>query len=278
MIAELDRIGPLLSTARAEQKTVGQLEERLGHFYNTTNDYTAFRVPSEHTGWLKLVCQEIGNKFFHTRTLVRVLEAGAGLGSVFDNRGSFDRSIMHYTAQDITATVLHRLDQVADAVHFGPLETLQGQFDMVFSLFVLEHIAQPQEFLSHVNRLLVPGGTHIVICPRYDVPGYVCPSLRHLRPWQLVQVETGRLARNACTRYIGATPAFWVNTDPALFHRNWRRDSDAVHIVSQTDVIRWHRVHGYRARRMIPDSTGLRDFFLKRFATFCFAFDKAAPA
>ena len=277
MFTDANQLGPLVSTSQAGREQVSLLEKRLGHFYNTTNDYAAFSAPSEHAVWLKLVAEEIKGKFLRCGARIRVLEAGAGLGSSFDKVEGLERAMIHYTAQDIAGTVEGRLGEVADAVHLGPLGTLDGQFNLIFSLFVLEHVANPEEFLTEVTRLLSPGGTHVIICPRYDIPGYVCPSMRHLRAMQLFGVETRRLARNALTQCRAAGPSFWVNTDPALFHRKWRRDTDAVHIVCQSDLLQWHCRRGYRARRLIPQSAGLLDLLLKRVATVCLAFDKVEP-
>ncbi len=205
---------------------------------------------------------------------MRVLEAGAGCGSVFRAIEGLDRKAFDYTAQDITRRNLGQLTLNADAVHFGPLRTLEGEFEVIFSLFVLEHVPDPIEFLSNVHRLLTPGGTHIIVCPRYDVPGYVCPSMRHLGRVKLLQVEMKRHISNALTRYGGGEAAFWVNTDPALFHKKWRRDADAVHIVCQNELVLWHSKQGYQARRLRPRTLGVTDFFIKRLATVCLAFDK----
>ena len=273
MFTDFHHIGPLVSTAGVNSDEIQSLHQRLISFYNTTTDYTAHKARSAHTAWLKLVSDEINRKFLHKSAPVKVLEAGAGLGSSFDKVQGLECSRLHYTAQDITKTVSDRLAKIADTVHIGPLETMDGQFDVIFSLFVLEHVADPAAFLTQVDRLLAPGGTHIVICPRYDVPGYVCPSMRHLRATQLLRVEAYRHARNALTRHEAAEPSFWVNTDPALFHRAWRRDADAIHIVSQNHLIRWHVRRGYRARQLTPGWGGLLDLLVKRFATVSFAFD-----
>ena len=205
---------------------------------------------------------------------IKVLEAGAGRGSVFQGIENLDRGMFHYTAQDITEVVSEHLMRVADDVHIGPLQTIRGQFHIIFSLFVFEHVTRPDEFLTNVERLLLPGGTHILFCPRYDLPGFVCPSMRHLKSLDLFLVEAKRHINNAYTRYGSGEPTFWVNTDPALFHKKWRRDADAVHIVCQDDIIRWHSRLGYRVRRLSPQTHGILDFLLKRFATVCLALDK----
>jgi SAM-dependent methyltransferase len=276
IFAQPSRLDPLISTTQCRGEQISWLAARLEKFYNSTQDYAAFNTPSDQGVWLRLVADEIRMKFREGCTKIKVLEVGAGCGSVFQGIKNLDRSMFHYTAQDITETVSERLRQVADAVYLRPLRTLEGQFEVIFSLFVLEHIAAPGEFLADVDRLLSPGGTHIIVCPRYDLPGFVCPSMRHLRGMKLFQIEAKRHICNALTRFGGAQPAFWVNTDPALFHMAWRRDVDAVHIVCQNELVVWHSRLGYQTRRLSPQTLGLVDFFLKRLATVCLAFDKRA--
>ena len=274
IVPQMRRMAPLVSTSGTSCNEISLLAARLEQFYNTTHDYTAFNAPSEQRVWLELVAKEIGRNYRRIGTKIRVLEVGAGCGSVFDEIKFLDREKFHYTVQDITKTTFERLTRAADAIHIGPLQTLEGQFDLIFSLFVLEHIAAPDEFLASIDRLLTPGGTHIIVCPRYDLPGYVCPSMRHLAGMELFRIEVKRHICNALTSYGGGEPAFWVNTDPALFRRKWRRDVDAVHIVCQRELIRWHSQRRYQTRRLIPRTQSLVDFFIKRLATVCSAFDK----
>ena len=267
------RIDSLLRSSQGGCEEINSLTERLEEFYNTTHDYTAFNAPDDRRIWLRVVAGEIGRKFRPQGAKIRVLEIGAGCGSVFQEIECLDRRMFHYTAQDITKTTLGQLRQVADAVHIGPLRTLAGPFDVIFSLFVLEHIATPGKFLANVDRLLTTGGTHVVVCPRYDIPGYVCPSMRHLPGMQLFWIEAERHVCNALGRF-GGEPSFWVNTDPALFHKKWRRDADAVHIVCQNELVRWHSRLGYGVRKLSPRILGFVDFFFKRLATVHLAFDK----
>ena len=207
---------------------------------------------------------------------MRILEAGAGTGSSFGSVDGLDRTLLSLTAQDITDSCQHQLASVADVVHLGPLQTLCGQFDIIFSLFVLEHITEPQKFLAEVDRLLAPGGVHFIACPRYDFPGFICPSLRHLRPLDITRIEAARLVTNQFHKVSGAHPTFWINADPALFHRPWVRDADAVHVVSKQSLTSWHAQRGYSAKRLKARSSGYLDWLVKRFLVLFVRFEKAS--
>ncbi len=55
-----------------------------------------------------------------------------------------------------------------------------GQFDVITMIFVLEHIAQPVEFLNHLKTLLKPDGRLVILVPNvkdalvnfYDLPEF----------------------------------------------------------------------------------------------------------
>jgi 2-polyprenyl-3-methyl-5-hydroxy-6-metoxy-1,4-benzoquinol methylase len=271
-------LGPLVESSCAATERIEALTERLEDFYKSYREYPAFAAPTRNTVWLELICGEVRNKLQSRRRKVRVLEVGAGAGSDFSAAPGIDRRSIEYTAQDITNISSSNLAKVADIVHVGPLKTLEGEYDIIFSLFVLEHIPDPHGFLCEVDRLLAPQGVHILVCPRYDLPGYVCPSMRHMSRQKLLRVESLRFVLGVLSRLSNPAPRFWVNTEPAVFHQKWSRDADAVHVVSQHAVALWHRLRGYNVTRLKPETIDTSDWFFKRALTLSLAFQKPSLA
>jgi SAM-dependent methyltransferase len=254
----------LIRDPRAADQVLVELRQRLDRFYSTTTDYTAFQATESRDELYALLdpaLDEIKNR----SGTVRVLELGAGRTGfpVYLKKRALP---VQFTAQDVTASNEDYLRQHCQAVHIGDIAQIQEQFDLIISTFVLEHVSAPREFLQHVRRLLAPSGYHVVFCPRYDVPGYVCPSLRHLsKPNQLL-VSTALTASRLLTR-LDRRPRFWVNADPSMFHGPWYRDADAVHLVGRYDIEQWHRNNGFEVTRLRPPCRGVRDWLLKRWLT-----------
>jgi 2-polyprenyl-3-methyl-5-hydroxy-6-metoxy-1,4-benzoquinol methylase len=101
-----------------------------------------------------------------------VLDIGCGPGSLlreFQRRGAW---VLGYDADPaVVAAARSRLGTDADVRcrPFDPDEHEPHSFDVVALSHVLEHIAQPDEFLSKLLRLLRGGGCLFVEVPNYDL-------------------------------------------------------------------------------------------------------------
>jgi SAM-dependent methyltransferase len=270
-------VASLLENPRLDTLSARDLRRRLDEFYASCDDYDAFECPTDHSAYFDRLRPGIGRALAR-RGNARVLELGAGRSSFGDHfAAERARGEIAYHAQDVTARNREYLAARAERVLVTDVSALQGDYDVIFSTFVLEHVANPTEFLEQVDRLLGPTGMHAVFCPNYELPGYLCPSLRHLRGLRRY-AAMGFLVGSRLRAAIDGRPRFWVNSDPAVFHGPWYRDADAVHIVSRRDVIRWHRARGYTVSSLYdpwPSSwTGLKDYALWRGICTMLAFTK----
>lgn len=126
-----------------------------------------------------------------------------------------------------------------------PLETrfAEGTFDYITMIFVLEHIAEPVEFLTYLKKFLKPGGQFIILVPNvqdalvnfYDIPAfrqfYYC--IEHLFYYSPKTISD-MFARAGLSGAVGTVQEY-----PVTNHLNWgyrQRPSDVL-----------------AARRVVPD-------------------------
>ena len=104
----------------------------------------------------------------------RVLEIGAGIGNLSNQ--FIPREL--YVVSDINPHYLHYLYSYShgkpymqvhhiDAGTPAHFEALQGQFDTVLMINVLEHVPDEQTALSNVRSALAPGGRVIILVPNH---------------------------------------------------------------------------------------------------------------
>lgn len=235
--------------SKIDDMRVGALQERMFNFYRSTKSYNAFESDPDQS-WIHAGLTPLIRTLLQNKNNIRILEIGSGR-SVFHETVKIFGTAVEYHAQDITAKNENTLKERADYVHIGELSRIKDiKFDLIFSTYVWEHIAFPRNFLEKVDDLLLSGGYHVIVSPRYDFPGYLCPSLRYgYRKKQIITKfkHTLRCLQRACghSRYM-----FCINTEPAVLHVPWFRDADAIHIVSQHDSDRWHKEHGYRVQQL----------------------------
>lgn len=264
--ALMGRFQSLVRDPSCTHPAIVELRRRLDDFYTSTADYPAFQVTQTRDGLYDLAVNLL-KASNPARPLYHILELGAGRTGFpeFCSRQGIQAAI---DAQDVTSVNEEYLRPQCRTVFIGDISSIpnSGQYDLVISTFVFEHVSSPSEFLDQVSRLLMPGGWHVIFCPRYDLPGYVCPSLRHLNYVERLWVSL-RLFSSRIVARLDRIPRFWVNTDPSLLHTQWYRDADAVHLVSRFDVEQWHRARGFDVKRLYPPCKGFRGRLLWRYMT-----------
>lgn len=253
----------------------GELQHKLGRFYASIPDYTAFHSASDQGHCWEHVARAITKLLQgapeRTGRRIEVLEVGAGrsgFGHWLVEEGLRQR--VHWTTQDVTARNRDWLAAHSDSVVLGEVPGIDAQesFDIIFSTYVLEHVPAPARHLDALARMLRPGGSLFIFCPRYDVPGYACPSSRHLdRPARLrLQLRAAGYRAMSLVRGI---PAFLIQTDLAAFHGPFFTDADAVHWVSLIDLQLWARRTGFswRGLRLGNSRVASKDWIVKNLLT-----------
>lgn len=252
-------MSPPAYLATEDDPRVGELRTRLERFYASTTEYPDFRVESNSKPEFWAPVREEVRRLLVSRDRCRVLEFGAGRTAFGAFLGEL-RPRVRFEAQDITAQNREYLSTRADAVHIADLRTLAGPYDVILSTFVWEHLTSPRATLDALLRMLSPGGSLFIACPRYDMPGYVPPSARHYG----VAGRLGVACRLATRRFFPASvSSFPIHLEPKVFFRPWTRDADAVHWVAMNDF--FNLPQGYSCRRLRIPVRGVRARIWERF-------------
>lgn len=248
---------------------VAGLRQRLGEFYNDAAvKYPFTRSLNKYAEW-NIVKAAIERQLAERGQSqpVQLLEFGAGRTLLGAHLGPL-RSSTTFTVQDITPLNEGHLREQADNVYIGPLETMPGSYNVIFSTYVWEHIAAPRRTLDLLLDRLAPGGSLLLFCPRYEMLGYVPPALRHHGRLGGLAISL-RLVLSRLAARISGKAQFLVVPDPALFHGPWYRDADAVHLVSRQDL-KLHLGHrGVTVRDCWPRQPSLKLAVLQRCLRLC---------
>jgi 2-polyprenyl-3-methyl-5-hydroxy-6-metoxy-1,4-benzoquinol methylase len=251
-----------------------ELRQRLDAFYEQVSDYAAFSQPSEQTNCWEYIANELARRAkpnCEGAPKIRVLEVGAGRSGFGAWLATRDiRNSIHWSAQDVTRQNEQWLREQADEVIIGDVSIIDRQscFDIIFSTYVLEHISDPRKHLETLQGLLADGGSLFIICPRYDMPGYLNPSCRHLG--RIAQLEI--LVATSIYRlrsFLTKQPAFLIQTDLAAFHGPFFTDADAVHWVSEIDLRIWAAHRSLKIKRLAIGHArvGSKNWIIRRFLT-----------
>ena len=181
-----------------------------------------------------------------------VLEAGCGTAHLCP---LIERQGGHYSGLDHSEALLADNQRRFPGAAFYSLQSPPQQtFDLVASLYTIEHIADPEKYLASLWKYCRPGGLVAVICPEFVAsPGYA-PSIFYGRtPGRLSEkLKAGRVLDAAAhgldlkwhaprwkQRALAAPPgAFWINLKPRVLHENdYNIDTDAVHLVQLRDLV-----------------------------------------
>lgn len=147
------------------------------------------------------------------------------------------------------------------ASFFSLKDKILGTYDIVISLYTIEHVADPKAYLKRLWSKVSPGGRMGIICPDFIDGEGIAPSIyfgrtplrlrkkistgrlwdaaRHLYEWLIKAAAWKRQARN---RPPGA---FWMNLDPRDLATGLHSiDGDAIHLPRLADLLSWIRQEG----------------------------------
>jgi SAM-dependent methyltransferase len=226
----------ILAKSESGDARLVSLKEKLARFYLGNAEYYEHAEGTKDFIYEPMLDRLL--KMSNAKRPLRVLELGAG-------RTSFPAFVrdagcavnIEFTAYDVNRSNVEFYHQHNIQFIIGDLIEVAswGPYDFIFSTFVYEHLVEPQDFLAQMCRNLAPDGKFLIVCPKYVFPGYVPPALRWLPLWRQHRLTCFLALSNFRARITGH-PNFWICVDPAVLRLPFRRDYDAVHMVSATDL------------------------------------------
>ena len=147
-----------------------------------------------------------------------VLDLGAGGGQKFPyalkTRVAPDGEIIgaDFDVRVRDNPLLHR----GVVLESGELPFAEGTFDLVFTRYVLEHVADPALFLAEVRRVLKPGGSFLFLTP--NKWHYVCLAAR-CTPEAFHQFYNRRRGRHETDTF----PTVYRLNSRSVIRRNFRQ-------------------------------------------------------
>lgn len=189
----------------------------------------------------------------------KILEVGAGSGVLQD-------LVPDYTALDISATAQRFFHKPFVEASATDMPFPDNTFDGIWSVWVLEHIPNPEKALLEMRRVVKPGG-YLFLYPAFDVSTYAAQGygvrpygdfdwkgklmkatipLSTSRVWHYLQFHQVRALRFLGARVSpGPSRLHFVNLTPN-YDQYWMADSDAAISLSAYELARWFTTRGDR--------------------------------
>jgi SAM-dependent methyltransferase len=249
----------LIPFASISQQSLAALEHRLAEFYkNPPDSYyrIADQAADQYTPDQQPFHCHLASQAFQG---ARVLELGCGTAHLCPHvevRGAI------YHGIDYSGELLERNRRMfPNAVFWKMGSQPQEAYDIVASLYTIEHVTDPRLYLQKLWDYCRPGGLIGVICPDFvdgegiprsvyygSSPGRVRSKIAEgrLHDAALHLLEVKLLGPLWKRRARAAAPGtFWMNLDPSdLAGQEHSIDGDAVHFPRMLDIADWFEKRG----------------------------------
>lgn len=183
----------------------------------------------------------------------RVLEVGSGTGYLQD-------VVADYTGLDIAPSAASYYHKPFVAGTATAMQFPDRSFDVLWSVWVLEHIPNPEAALREMRRVVKPGG-YLYLQPAWDVPHWASRGL-DVRPYadlswrDRAEKLTIPVRRSSVVWTVTHVPMRVIRSlspSPTTLHyrrltpnyrETWEADHDAVNDLDVIEVARWFESRG----------------------------------
>lgn len=191
----------------------------------------------------------------HHLEKARVLDVGSGSGYLQD-------AVEDYTGIDISRSAVRYYHKPFVPGTATAMPFKDHEFDAAWSIWVIEHIPNPEAALSELRRVVKPGGL-IYMMPAWDCTPFAAQGYE-VRPYEDFGIR-GKFVKASIP--IRTLPEFWLITavpnrvirsvasawGPTRLHYRrltpnyrefWQADSDAVNSLDRAEMAMWFETRG----------------------------------
>ncbi len=185
----------------------------------------------------------------------RILDVGAG-------RGYLQDIVEDYTGLDIAASASRFFHKPFVLGSATAMPFANNEFDAVWSIWVLEHVPNPEQALREMRRVLKDGGLLYLYpawnCKWWAAEGYdqrpysdfsLVGKLRKASipfsiAWSAFSQTPVRLLRYACVRSAKESSVLHYTRLSPNYQKYWQADSDAVNSLDRYETALWFLSRG----------------------------------
>jgi SAM-dependent methyltransferase len=250
--------------ARLKKAMAGFYQNTPASYYEIADQSSRRYNPNEQP----FHCDLVGRVF----PGATVLEAGCGTAHLcpyVEERGGI------YTGLDYSEALLQKNQKRFPKARFfqignAPAET----FDIVASLYTIEHVVDPPAYLESLWQFCRPGGLVAIICPEFvDSPGFPLSVFFGKTPRRFREKLSAldfvdaanhlldlklRAPRRKKILQASSPGAFWMNLRPSVLHgAEYSIDADAVHLARLKDLLWFFQRKGAEILRTSAEMPGI---------------------
>lgn len=234
---------------------IRELEGQLSRFYASNPDYYK-DIDFTSSNWINLDEKGYAEIVSAAEESKQICEIGCGSANILKHHKKFEN---RYSGCDFSQALMSRNKRLYPQATFTPLGKPNilpfgdEMFDLVFSVFVIEHSTNPAKFLEECSRILKPGGRLMILCPDFLGKSRMTSQRSGYSAGTTSQkIKSGKLIDALVTFFDNRiriplyskilsekakkSPLFLINTHPIVFEDNFLPDVDAVYVTFKPEI------------------------------------------
>jgi ubiquinone/menaquinone biosynthesis C-methylase UbiE len=252
------KINWVSSLQSKNDEKITQLEHQLANFYRSNeNYYEDIDFTSDH--WVNKAEKAYVKMLQYAKEATSICEFGCGSANIL----KFHNDLWSkYSACDFSDVLISNNQRKYPSATFKTIETPgklpfeANKFDLVFSVFVLEHCCRPNQILDECNRVLLPGGRLVILCPDFLGKGKMSSQRAGFSEGtSKSKLNKGRIFDALVTLFdnriripfyswqkrlsANKAPRFLINITPTVFEDSFIADVDAVYLTYRNEIINY---------------------------------------